>query len=348
MKPVSISSWERSLADQARVKAWWGPPEEGIAAHLDALDLIERIRAPQVGGAIRAQAFSHWAGVYYRLAGLLLQRSASSATPHEDFGLAFRTIERFRARELLETLEAPTRFVQTKVDSAAFSEREEVLARISRVQRALSDFDLDPSDRQDALRELDDLEALESDLRDQLLRESPAFAAVHQPTIPDLAEVQALLAPDQALLSYQLWDGESSARLPLEIGQSWLTLVTRDQDSGSSPSPLGEICAGGWTFSTGLLSSRDASGDSAVKRRCGSTTICCRRLWRPSPRRSDGWSSSRTTPSSAVRSAGLRAAEDAAPIGSRLRDLGRSLGRRVGSSQERLPARASPTDDRPR
>ncbi len=79
-----------ALADQARVKTWWGPQEEGIAAHLDVLDLIERTRAPQVGGAIRAQAFSHWAGVYYRLAGLLLQRSAASATPDEDCALAFQ------------------------------------------------------------------------------------------------------------------------------------------------------------------------------------------------------------------------------------------------------------------
>jgi len=252
-----------SLADEARARAWWGPQEEGIAAHLDALDLIERTRAPQVEGAIRAQAFSHWAGVYYRLAGFLLQGSASSATPDEDLGLAFRTIERFRARELLETIEAPHRFHQTTVENAAFSEREEVLARISSVQRALSDSHLDPLDRQDALTELDDLEALESDLRDQLLRESPAFAAVHQPTIPDLAEIQALLAPDQALLSYQLWDGESSTRLPLEIGRSWLTLITQEKTTIFAI-PARRDLRGRVDILDGLLSSRDAAGDAAV------------------------------------------------------------------------------------
>jgi CHAT domain-containing protein/tetratricopeptide (TPR) repeat protein len=253
-----------SLADEARVRAWWGPPEEGIAAHLEALDLIERIRAPQVGGAIRAQAFSHWAGVYYRLAGLLLQRSASSATPQEDIGLAFRTIERFRARELLETLEAPTRFGKTMADTAAFSEREAVLTRISRVQRALSDVDLDPVDRQQALKELDDLEVLESDLRDQLLRASPAFAAVHQPAIPDLAEVQSLLAPDQALLSYQLWDGEPSERLPLEVGRSWLTLITRERVDVFAL-PARRDLRGRVDILDGLLSSRNAVGGSAVE-----------------------------------------------------------------------------------
>lgn len=253
-----------TLADEARVRARWGSPEEGIAAHLDALDLIERIRAPQVEGNIRAQAFSHWAGVYYRLAGFLLQGSASSATRDDDCALAFRTIERFRARELLETIDAPNRNRQTGIDSAAFSEREEVLARISAVQRALSDFDLDPMDRQDALRELEDLEVLESDLRVQLLRESPAFAAVHQPTIPDLVEVQAHLAPDQALLSYQIWDGESDMHPPLEIGQSWLMLITREQAEVFAL-PARRDLRGRVDILDGLLSSRDASEDSAVK-----------------------------------------------------------------------------------
>ncbi len=108
------------------------------------------------------------------------------------------------------------------------------------------------------------LEALESDLRDQLLRASPAFAAVDQPTIPDLAEVQALLAPDQALLSYQLWDGESSTRLPLEIGQSWLTLITREQ-VGVFALPARRDLRGRVDILDGLLSSRDAAGHSAVE-----------------------------------------------------------------------------------
>ena len=253
-----------TLADEARVKARWGSPEEGIEAHLDALDQIERIRAPQVEGNIRAQAFSQWAYVYYRFAGLLLQRSESSTTPDDDRALAFRTIERFRARELLETIEAPNRLRQTEMRSAAFSSREDVLARISRVQRALSAVDLGPVDRQAALRELEDLEILEADLKDQLLRESPAFAALHRPAIPDLAEVQALLAPDQALLSYQLWEGESSTRQPLDIGQSWLMLVTRNQAKNFAL-PARRDLRGRVDILDGLLSARDASGAWAAQ-----------------------------------------------------------------------------------
>lgn len=253
-----------TLANEARVRAWRGTPEESIAAHLDALDLIERGRALQVGGSIRAQLFSHWAFVYYRLAGLLLQGSASSATPHENFELALRTIERFRARELIETIEVPDRFRQTRIDSPAHTEREAVLARISDIQRTLSDPGLDPSARQTTLRELESLEVLESDLRDQLLRESPAFAALYQPEIPGLDEVQAHLAPDQALLSYQLWDGESEDHPPLDIGQSWLMLITREEATIFALPARREL-RGRVEILEGLLSARDASGDAAVK-----------------------------------------------------------------------------------
>jgi len=252
------------LASEARLKALSGSLEDCVAAHLEALDQIERIRGLQIEGDIRAQAFYRWAYVYYRLAGFLLYRSASSVTPDEDSALAFRTIERFRARELLEAIEAPNRFRQTGIDSPASTEREAVLARISGVQRALSDSGLDPSARQTTLRELESLEDLESDLRDQLLRESPAFAALYQPEIPGLDEVQALLAPDQALLSYQLWDGESEEHPPLEIGLSWLMLITREEAT-TFALPARRELRGRVEILEGLLSARDASGDSAVK-----------------------------------------------------------------------------------
>ena len=252
------------MVAEARVYLRFRSREEGIAAHLDAMDLIESIRAPQAGGAIRAQAFASWMSVYYRLAGFLLHESTSSATPVEDRALAFGTIERFRARELIESMEAPLRFRYEKAESATLARREEVLVRISEIQRALSDPGLSPSDRQTALRELEDREDLESDLRDQLLREFRTFAALHQPAIPDLPEVQALLAPDQALLSFQLWDGESSLRSPLEIGTSWLILITYDTVRAIALTHRKDL-RGRVEILEGLFSAREVQTASAVK-----------------------------------------------------------------------------------
>jgi len=253
-----------TLAAEARVKLQFRSREEGIAAHLKAMDLIESIRAPQVGGAIRAQAFARWMEVYYRLAGFLLVESASSATSKENRALAFETIERFRARELLESMEAPLRFRMERAGNQTSSQREDVLARISDIQRKLSESGLDPQERQTALADLEDLEDLEADLRDRLLRESQTLAALHQPAVSDLSEVQALLAPDQALLSFQLWDGESSMRSPLEIGKSWLILITRDEVRAIGLPGRRDI-RGRLEIFEGLLSGRKAPAAFAVK-----------------------------------------------------------------------------------
>jgi len=253
-----------TLTAEARIKLQYRPREEGIAAHLESMDLIERIRAPQVGGAIRAQAFARWMDVYYRLAGFLLLESSSSNAPGEDRALAFETIERFRARELLESIEAPLRIRMEKAGNETSSQRDEVLARISEIQRALSDPGLSPSDRQTALTDLKDLEDLEADLRDRLLREFQTFAAQQQPVVSGLSDVQALLEPDQALLSFQLWDGESAMRSPLEIGKSWLIVVTRDEVRAIGLPGRRDI-RGRVEIFEGLLSGRDAPANFVVK-----------------------------------------------------------------------------------
>ncbi len=252
------------VATKAHVKAHLASREETVAAHLQALDLIERIRAPQVEGAIRAQAFSRWVDVYYRLAGFLLRGAEASDTPGRDTETAFETVERFRARELLERVQAARGGRRTVGRQAVSPKRDEVLARIAEVQRRLSDPGLSAPERQAALGELAELEDVESDLRDRLLRESEDLAALHQSTIPSVAEIQTLLAPDQALLSYQLWDGGSSSRPPISIGESWLIVVTRDRTQGFAL-PRRRTLRGRVEILEGLLAARDESSDAAVR-----------------------------------------------------------------------------------
>ncbi|NOZ80003.1 MAG: tetratricopeptide repeat protein, partial [Acidobacteria bacterium] len=205
-------------AAEARMKALFASRQEGIDAQRRALDLIEALRAPQVRGTLRAQAFSHWSYVYYRLAGFLLQGSAVSATPRKDRALAFGTMERFRARELLEHLETPRRISATQAGSEFAERREAVLAQISKAQRKLADPELPAPRRAETLDRLANLEEQESALRDQVLRRSRGRVAASQHGIPTLAQVQSLLGPDQAMLSFQLWDGEPWEPRPLAIG----------------------------------------------------------------------------------------------------------------------------------
>ncbi len=212
------------LAAEARIAALYDPPGEAIAKHLQALNFIEDTRTSQVGGSIRAQAFIHWAPVYYRLAGFLLEGVDGSSEGDQDLALAFETLERFRGRELLESLErAPVR------GSGPLDQRHrEALSEIAAIQRKLSKTDLAPDERRKVLNSLRELEERESVLRDQLLEEPSGSHRLAPSRIVDLGEVQSLLGPDEALLSYQLWDGEGDFKAPLNIGRSWLLLITRD------------------------------------------------------------------------------------------------------------------------
>jgi len=252
------------LADEARFTTLTAPFDQAVTAHLRAIDYIESLRAPQVRGTIRARAFSHWSYVYYRLAGFLLTRARGSATPEQDRALAFNTMERFRARELLERLDTPRKESTTPEEQKLQEDHLAVLTRISGVQRALADPELGPARRRAALKRLEDLEEEERYLRDRLNRR---YSRVDDHTgsgIPGLREIQSLLKPDQALLAYQLSDGEPWARPHLEIGSSWLVLLTRNR-VWSIPVPARRDLRGRIRILNGLLTAPGAS--SATVRR---------------------------------------------------------------------------------
>ncbi len=101
--------------------------------------------------------------------------------------------------------------------------------KIGEVQKRLLAPSLAAGDRQSALDELERLEAEEEDLRDALARQDPTFARRRAPSIPSLAELQARLAGDQALLLYQLSRHGRSAWRKLDAGGSWVVVMTRDE-----------------------------------------------------------------------------------------------------------------------
>jgi hypothetical protein len=65
-------------------------------------------------------------------------------------------------------------------------------------------------------------------LRVALARSDPVFAQWRMPAIPTLAEVRERLAPDQAILSFQLAEELSGGPHPVSRGGSWVLAITRD------------------------------------------------------------------------------------------------------------------------
>ena len=75
---------------------------------------------------------------------------------------------------------------------------------------------------------------------------------------PNLGQVQAALAPSEALLSFQVWHPEPTMDAPYREGSSWVTLVTRAGVSAFRI-PNGDVLEPQVRAWTGLLERRDGS-----------------------------------------------------------------------------------------
>jgi len=218
----------RGLAVRALMLHETGEREIWIEASERSLQAIERIRDLQPDGGIRARVFSRWAVHYYRFSGRLLEGLGASPDPDGDLELAFRTMERMRARVLLDEMDSAGADSGPGGEIPEQTQRTELLQRIAQVQRRLADTELAGGERTGALSELELLEVEEVALRDAIARANPGFRDLRSPAIPAPAELAGLLSPDQAILSFQLAPAEISRRYPDREGGSWLVLITAD------------------------------------------------------------------------------------------------------------------------
>jgi hypothetical protein len=197
--------------------SWHAKPRaEAIRDSLVAIDAIETLRSLQDDETSSAELLSNWTLEYYWLSGRLLQHATAA-----DVDAAFSITERMRARSLLDVLNRS----RQRPDPAlpALAGRKALLKELSAVQRQLMDPTLPANTRQAALDRLDELES-----RDRETERQIALAARTRNAAPSFATLEALqaaLADDEALLSFQIgiretYEGEFG-------GSAWLVVVTR-------------------------------------------------------------------------------------------------------------------------
>lgn len=213
--------WSRADILRERMRASWDalPREQAVSVSQVALDWIETIREQQSGDASRASMLSLWAEDYYWPSGRLLEEGPAGAA--EAFGI----IERLRSRTLLESL-AAARANPAGQDRAR---HELALELIARIQRRLLDPELPADERETSLRELSRLEIAEASLRSILNRSGQEPVRTTHLGATLLPEVQRSLAPDEALLSYQI--GTDEGPWGDFGGGSWLLVITREEVS---------------------------------------------------------------------------------------------------------------------
>jgi CHAT domain-containing protein len=216
--------WTMAFAWRERMRTSWaaGSYDRAVKDSQSALNAIEALRELQAGSTSQARVFSTWSEDYYWFSGSLLQ-AALANKGNKALEQAFLVAERMRARTLADTLEAaraiPAEALPLRRRRAAAMEE------ISSVQRRLLDPDLPPAERAEANRHLGELELEERDLQNQLAKATPAHTNVRQADFASLARVRQALAPNEALLAFQVAPWED----PWKdfSGGSWLTVVTK-------------------------------------------------------------------------------------------------------------------------
>jgi tetratricopeptide (TPR) repeat protein len=258
------------LADDARNRvikarmAWKvGPHDQAVANSTAALDAIEAERNLQPDSFVRAQRFSAWAPSYGVFAGHLLagDLEPDGQPTAADIEHGFAIIERMRARGLLDAMDA-AQATPVGARGADSDTHTALLARLADVRRRLLDPTLPVADRHQATGEFERLEREAGHAREALAASDPSFGALHAPRLASIDEVERVLAPDQALLVFQIFRDTSTDGTFL--GGSWLTVVRRGSRQVYRLT-VGQL-DGAVELFLGLLERRDGSERAAAAR----------------------------------------------------------------------------------
>lgn len=255
----SEDPWAAAYGWAERFRVTWTTRarSEALADSLAALDLIEALRRLQNSETGRAGFFAAWTGAYHTLAGHLL------AAP-EDLENAFTVAERLRARVLLDSLAAARAEPSPPPEPALAAQHTAVLREIVRVQRQLQHPALSADERSARLAELDRLELDLAEVETRLgTGASPT--ALPETGFATLAEAEAALAPDEALLAFLVAPDEDI--FGKFAGGSWLLAATRDGTRAYRLPGQMELRSKVRTF-RGLIDARD-DGELAL----GSVTL---------------------------------------------------------------------------
>lgn len=205
-----------AIALQGRMRTDWRtlPRAAAVSGCFQALSVIESLRTLQPEEESRIGLFSAWTQNYRWLAGRLLDGD------DPDLPRAFEVMERMRGRFLLESLADGN--PRPPVDPAMRKREAEAQTALAAVQLRLLDPDLPEAERAPLLVEL---ERRELDLADASAAPGGKTSPRTDSSVTPLAVVQKALAPNEALLLFQL--GSRRNLYGDFAGGSWLIVLTQ-------------------------------------------------------------------------------------------------------------------------
>ena len=186
-----------AYASRPRLLASWasGDKQQAIQESRQVLDFIEELRDQQVDNPSREFFFSAWTAPFYVFSGSLL--GEAEQRHRDDLEEAFRVIEQMRARILLEALTAGR---ATPIPPERLTQIRTGIAHINRRLRS----NISDQQRRQLLSRLRQLELDENEIRSQAFRQEAQEIRSDSKDFATLNEVEGNLAPDEALLSFQV------------------------------------------------------------------------------------------------------------------------------------------------
>ncbi len=198
----------------ARVKLDLGELTESRRQIENTLNIVESLRTKVASQELRASYFATVQKYYDFYVELLMQMNGRQTGQGFD-SEALQVSERARARSLLEILAEANASIREGVDAALLERERSLHHQLSGKANALARlYASRPSPEQIAAakKEIDDLTAAYNDVRAEIRRASPRYAALTQPTPLSVKEIQQqVLDSNTVLLEY--WLGEKRSFL---------------------------------------------------------------------------------------------------------------------------------------
>lgn len=197
--------------------------EDAKETSLSWLRIIEAVTDLHSSSKSQIRFFDSWSDTHEMVLGRLLKADQGGA---ENLALAFELKEQIRARELREELlrndVAPA---HSSASKGAVKKRDEIDQRIVAHNQELLVADVSAEKHSELHASLVQLELERDAVDEELVRQQPELATVSAAPA-SIEAVAAALAPDEALLSYQISPTEDI--YGDFAGGSWILVVTRD------------------------------------------------------------------------------------------------------------------------
>jgi CHAT domain-containing protein/tetratricopeptide (TPR) repeat protein len=246
-----------TLYEVARVERNRGNLTEARAQVAAALELTESLRTKVAVQELRSSYFASVQDYYSLDTDLLMQLHRRNPAGGFDV-LAFQTSERARARSLLETLAEARADIRSGVDPALLARERGLQQQLNSKEQArmqLLSRKHTPEQAAAADKELRELAAQYQELRAQIKKNNPRYAALTQPQPLKLAEIQQqVLDADTLLLQYALG-----------LERSYLWAVSRDSVASFELPKRDEVEATARRFYESLIAFNEPSRAAATR-----------------------------------------------------------------------------------